>query len=218
MRVGRWSARHPWTAIGLWVLFVVAALALGISGGTKKLANGAVGESERGYTLIDRYQLYGPPTEAVLVRSAGLTDRDPAFAAAVTDLERHLHRIRALSAFETPAVSVDHHAVGLRFAVTGFIDVTQIQAVVHRVAAAHPAVAMGETGDLSLQHDRDRSVNGDFKRAEYLAIPATLLVLLLAFGSLVAALVPVALALSAVAATLGLLGPISAALSPSTTA
>jgi RND superfamily putative drug exporter len=209
MRVGRWSARHPWTAIGLWVLFLVAALALGISGGTKKLANGAVGESERGYTLIDRYQLYGPPTEAVLVRSAGLTDRDPAFAAAVTDLERHLHAIRALSAFETPAVSADHHAVGLRFAVTGFIDVTQIQAVVRRVAAAHAAVAMGETGDLSLHHDRDRSVNADFKRAEYLAIPATLLVLLLAFGSLVAALVPVALALSAVAATLGLLGPIS---------
>jgi RND superfamily putative drug exporter len=209
MRVGRWSARHPWTAIGLWTLFVAASLAAGIAVGTKDLANGAVGESERGYTLIDRHQLYGPPTEAVLVSSSRLITTDPAFKAAVTDLERHLHALRALSRFETPAVSADHHALGLRFAVTGYIDVTQIEAVVHRVAGAHPAVAMGETGDLSLQHDRDRSVNGDFKRAEYLAIPATLIVLLLAFGSLVAALVPVVLALSAVAATLGLLGPIS---------
>src|SRR6266576_3783333 len=41
------------------------------------------------------------------------------------------------------------------------------------------------------------------------SIPVTLLVLLFAFGALTAALVPVVLALSAVAAGLGLLGPLS---------
>src|SRR5205085_2400118 len=49
----------------------------------------------------------------------------------------------------------------------------------------------------------------DLHRAELLAIPVTLLVLLFAFGSLTAAVVPVLLALSAVAAGLGLLGPLS---------
>src|SRR4029453_2232249 len=46
-------------------------------------------------------------------------------------------------------------------------------------------------------------------RAEFLSLPITLVILVIAFGALVAAGVPLLLALTAVAATLGLLGPIS---------
>ena len=49
----------------------------------------------------------------------------------------------------------------------------------------------------------------DLSRAERLSLPVTLLVLLIAFGALVAALVPVLLAATAVIAAFGLLGPIS---------
>src|SRR5205085_4324128 len=61
----------------------------------------------------------------------------------------------------------------------------------------------------SADQARNRSVDHDLHRAELLSIPVTLIVLLFAFGSVVAALVPVMLALSAVAAGLGLLGPLS---------
>ena len=54
-------------------------------------------------------------------------------------------------------------------------------------------------------------MNSDLQRAELLSIPVTLLVLLFAFGAVVAACVPVVLALTAVAATFGLLGPLSQA-------
>ena len=47
-------------------------------------------------------------------------------------------------------------------------------------------------------------MNSDFARAEKLSIPLTLVILVIAFGSIVAALVPLLLALSAVGATLGL--------------
>ena len=47
------------------------------------------------------------------------------------------------------------------------------------------------------------------QRAERLSVPVTLLVLLIAFGALVAAIVPVLLAVTAVIAAFGLLGPIS---------
>src|SRR5262249_40710197 len=70
---------------------------------------------------------------------------------------------------------------------------------------------VGETGDISASDARDRVVNNDLHRAELLSVPVTLLVLLFAFGAVVAALVPVLLALTAVAAAFGLLGPISQA-------
>ena len=70
-------------------------------------------------------------------------------------------------------------------------------------------MSVEETGDISTSVARDRIVDDDLQRVELLAIPVTLLVLLLAFGSLVAALVPVLLGLTAVAAGIGLLGPLS---------
>ena len=62
-RIGRWSARHPWRAIGLWAAFVAACLALGAVSGTKTLSNGAVGESARGYSIMDKQGLWGDAHE-----------------------------------------------------------------------------------------------------------------------------------------------------------
>ena len=64
---------------------------------------------------------------------------------------------------------------------------------------------------LSASVARDDAVNRDLHRAELLSIAVTLLVLLFAFGAVVAALVPVVLALTGVIAAFGLLGPLSQA-------
>jgi RND superfamily putative drug exporter len=58
--IGRWSTRRPWRAIAAWLAFVALAVAAVIATGTKSLANGAVGESARGYALIDAYRRLGP--------------------------------------------------------------------------------------------------------------------------------------------------------------
>src|SRR5207244_3101910 len=79
-------------------------------------------------------------------------------------------------------------------------------------AGAHPGVTIEETGEITASDARDKSVNNDLKRAEILSVPVTLFVLLFAFGAAVAAAVPVLLALTAVAAAFGLLGPISQAI------
>ena len=71
-----------------------------------------------------------------------------------------------------------------------------------RAAAAHPGVG-------AVVADPSGGGGTDLSRAERLSLPVTLLVLLIAFGALVAALVPVLLAATAVIAAFGLLGPIS---------
>src|SRR5206468_6995215 len=84
-----------------------------------------------------------------------------------------------------------------------------LRASVLAAGAAHPQVTVEETGDISASDARDHAVNRDLHRAEMLSIPVTLVVLLFAFGAIVAALVPVVLALTAVLAAFGLLGPAS---------
>lgn len=58
--VGRWSVRHPWRAVGAWLVFVIASVAVGSAVGTKTLSNGAVGESARGDAIIAHERLQPP--------------------------------------------------------------------------------------------------------------------------------------------------------------
>src|SRR3954468_8300130 len=84
--VGRWSMRHPWWAIASWLAFVVAALGAMAATGTESLRNGAVGESGRGYALIDETQSWTPAREYAYVHSESLRVDDPPFRAALADV------------------------------------------------------------------------------------------------------------------------------------
>ena len=47
-RAGRWSARHPWKAIGTWLVFVIAAVMIGGAVGTQTLSDEEYGVGESG--------------------------------------------------------------------------------------------------------------------------------------------------------------------------
>jgi putative drug exporter of the RND superfamily len=78
-------------------------------------------------------------------------------------------------------------------------------AAVARVQAAYPGLTIAEGGGASATAAGDALLEADFHRAEYTAIPITLILLLVVFGALIAAGIPVVLAGSAVAATISLL-------------
>src|SRR3712207_6480642 len=79
-----------------------------------------------------------------------------------------------------------------------------VVAAVDRVAAQNEGVFVGQFGEASSNKALSQSFEDDFKKAETLSIPITLVILVVAFGALVAAGIPLLLGLSAVAATLGL--------------
>ena len=70
----------------------------------------------------------------------------------------------------------------------------------------YPAVKLELTGELPLNFDIRKASADDVRRAETLVIPATLALLLLAFGSLVAAIIPLAIGQVAIATTLAIAG------------
>jgi RND superfamily putative drug exporter len=78
-------------------------------------------------------------------------------------------------------------------------------AAVAKVQAAYPSLLVAEGGSASASAAGNSLLESDFRRAEYTAIPITLILLLIVFGALIAAGIPVVLAGSAVAATISLL-------------
>ena len=106
-------------------------------------------------------------------------------------------------------ISRDRRSALVTFELRGDDDQTQaaIGGVVDGVNAAakrHPGVFVGEFGDASAEAAISDSVDKDFQRAETLSLPLTLLILLFAFGSLIAAGVPLLLGITSVMAALGL--------------
>ena len=82
-------------------------------------------------------------------------------------------------------------------------------AAVDAVAKGHPGFNVEAFGDATSEKGLKTVIAGDLHKAEFISLPVTLAILLLAFGGLLVAGVPVLLALSAVLATIGILGPVS---------
>jgi RND superfamily putative drug exporter len=75
-----------------------------------------------------------------------------------------------------------------------------------QLRARYPAVKIELTGETPLNFDIRKASADDVQRGESLVIPATLVLLLLAFGSLVAALIPLAVGQLAIATTMAIAG------------
>jgi uncharacterized membrane protein YdfJ with MMPL/SSD domain len=221
-RAGRWSATHRKTAIWGWLAFVVVAFAIGGAVGTNILQADqlGVGESGRADQTIEG-AFPRSADELVLVQSDTATATDPSFRAAVADVERRLKQVPYAQDFESPyapgnsgQISADRRSALLRFKIVGDDTETQDRVgpaleAVSAAQAANPGFTIGESGDASVNKQINDSISDDFKRALFTSLPITLVILLIAFGALVAAGVPLLLALTAVMATIGLMGPIS---------
>jgi uncharacterized membrane protein YdfJ with MMPL/SSD domain len=221
-RAGRWSAQHRKQAIIGWIAFVVLATVGGGMIGTTQLkpAEMGNGSSRAADMAVDRAGFRESSGEQVLLQA-----RTPAASAglqhAAAELAARLHGVphveQIVSPFDPGAagqVSKDGRSALLSFEIAGDDDaaskrVDATLAATAAVARAHPDLRVEQIGSASADKAFEQSLGDDFKRAESLSVPLTLAILLLAFGALVAAGLPLLLGLTAVGATLGLLGPIS---------
>jgi len=79
-------------------------------------------------------------------------------------------------------------------------------ALQNQLRGRYPAVKIELTGETPLNFDIRKASAADVRHGESLVIPATLALLLLAFGSVVAALIPLAVGQLAIATTLAIAG------------
>ncbi|SCG62957.1 MMPL family transporter [Micromonospora humi] len=211
VRLARWSAEHPWRAIALWVVFVAVCFVGGNAAGLNEAtdADQAIGEFGRAELIVDGGDFHDPATENVLItaRSGAL---DPAAAKAVAqDAAGRLRQVEGVASVGTPMPSRDGTALLLPITMAGDPEtasdrVQPLRDATAQVQEAHPELRVEQVGGPSIDKALDDTLGKDFKRAELLSLPVTLAILIIAFGALIAAGVPVLLALSSVAAAMGL--------------
>ena len=216
-RAGAWSAAHRKRAIFGWLAFVVIAAVIG-SGmlGTKTANNEGNGQSGRVDTFL-RAHFPQSANETILIQARhGTLAQSPEYRAALHTVTASVARIPHVSGVVAPGVAGQHGSVSrdgrsalvsLQLGNAGNVD--RVLANTAAVARRYPSLRIGEFGDASSAKALSASLGKDFSRAETLSVPITMLILVLAFGSLVAAGVPLLLGLTAVGATLGLIGAVS---------
>jgi uncharacterized membrane protein YdfJ with MMPL/SSD domain len=222
-RAGRWSAQHRKKAVFGWLAFVIAATLIGGNLGTKTIPSdeeGVVGESARSAEIVkDSF----PQTagEQVLIQSKTASPEDPAFRAAVKDVEKGLAAQKDVTNVQSPyakqnlgQISRDGHSVVVNFEIKGDAEkaegkVDPILASTAAAQKAHPELNIEQFGSASTGKAVSQMFEDDLKKAETISLPITLIILLLAFGALVAAGLPLLLGVTAVIATMGITAGIS---------
>ena len=217
-RMGRWSASHWKTATFGWLAFVIVAFGIGGMVGVNTVDPNAPGPGESGRMeeILDA-GFKQPVGESVLIQSRSARVDDPAFEATIEDVAASVSTLDAVQNVQSPLepgnagqISSDGHAALVEFEIRGDADdaVDRIDPVLARVEElqrAHPEFFIGEFGYASGQKAVETAYEDDLSKAGLLSLPITLAILVIAFGALVAAGIPLLLALTAVFATLGLI-------------
>jgi putative drug exporter of the RND superfamily len=214
-RLGRSSARHPFRVMGLWLVAAIAIVALqGSAGGEFDDSERVPGvESQHAAdVLADRFPSQGGiAARIVLHTNAGRLD-DPEHRSTVVQVRDQLaagHDVAGVTdpfAAESAALSPDGH--------TAYVDVvygldkltaTQLDdALAVTEAAGADGVQVDLTGDLAL-------LAQEAPASELIGVGVAVLVLLVAFGSVVAMGLPIATALMGIfvgAASVGVLSAV----------
>jgi len=217
-RAGRWSAAHWKTAALGWIAIAILAVAAGSVVGAKQMKSWAIanGESRRAEQMLASGDFRAPARESVLVQSRDHSFGSAAFTVVVRDVRRALSTQPNVAHLVTPGgntasglVSKDRRSALVQFDVRGDPEdasdrIAPVLSAIDRVQAAHPEFVVAEFGQASADYSLSERFGSDMHRAEYTSVPLTLAILVIAFGSLVAAGLPVLLALSAVLAATGL--------------
>jgi uncharacterized membrane protein YdfJ with MMPL/SSD domain len=225
-RMGRWSASHRKLAIFGWLAFVLSAIVIGTAVGQKTIddQNSNVGQAHRADQILKQagFTTSGPLTEFVVIQNQRLTIRDPAFEAvvrgvvsAVSPHQAQLHNLSSpLERANRDQVTHDGHTAVVEWDMNGTLNsaenrIDPFTNAVASVARANPGFYVGEAGAVSSDKALNKMFNKQLGQAGTRSVPLTLLILVLVFGSLLAAFVPLMLALQSVIATIGLVAIVS---------
>jgi RND superfamily putative drug exporter len=211
-RAGRWSAAH-WKSAALgWIAIAALTALVGGAVGAKQMKPWAIsnGESRTAERMLDEASFRIPATESVLIQSSWATADTQAFSSAVANVVQTLSAQPQVEDVVSPIehpnaglISADRHSVLVQFHVRGKAadakdEIAPVLRAIDEVQAGNPSLVIQEFGEASANHEVDRRFERDMGRAELTSFPLTVAILVVAFGALVAAGLPVLLAVSAV--------------------
>ena len=207
---GRFVYRRRWPVLLLSVLLLLASGFIASQGG--KLESGGfieTAESGRASRLIEKeLPIVGGSTFTLIFSSDTLSANDPAFRAAVeaalVPLRTDPRRDSIITPYDTSVldpsrqISKDGHAIAVDVAVKDTIDVARDYYPELRAKVTSDKLRVQATGVLAINNGFNAVLFADLQRAEVVALPLALILLLVVFGAVVAALIPLGTGLLAV--------------------
>ena len=222
--IARASSRRPWITVGIWVVVFILAVFLRASLFedviTTEFAMTNDPESAVGKDLIEE-KLTGPKgtNELVLVQSQELTVDDPEFQQIVNAIHADVAALgpeiirqeTLLNYFQTPAeflVSQDRHTMIMPFTMAGDIDdaADHIEGVADLVDGykGNPNFKVLMVGQATVGLDFQEVAQEGLLKGEVFGAPIALVILILVPGALVAAVIPLIMAVVAIVLAMGL--------------
>jgi RND superfamily putative drug exporter len=217
-RAGRWSAAHWKTATLLWLLVVIGATVAGNLAGTVSLTNSEQGNGQSALAgkMLNNHGFPDHAGETVLVQNNALKASGSRFRNEIRTVVARLSTLPQVDSLKSPLaagnagqIAKNGHAAVVTFNMAGDPDTAQnrVQPVLNTVASLQRTsggFTVAEFGDASGNRAEQSSINGGVAKAEELSLPITFLILLIGFGAVVAAGIPVLLGFSAVLGAGGL--------------
>ena len=200
----------------MWVVFVVAAVGVStvvpMQGTTD--SDHRTGESGTAAEIIEEAGLEEPPSESIIITSDAKQLDKAAAQSAASDLREEVAQVDGVESVGKAIPSQDGTAALVPVTMTGDAEdasenVADVLDATNEVAAAHADLEIGQAGDASVDEAINERVGEDLASAEMISLPITFAIMLVAFGALIAAGIPVLLAITSVFATLGLYAPLS---------
>ncbi|MET8625494.1 MMPL family transporter [Kitasatospora sp. NPDC004669] len=212
--IGRFCFRHRRWVLGFWAVVLVVGVLIGgrVFEGSVAGASSATAEADRGGAVVAAAD---PAKGAVTAVVDGRPVDDPAVRAAVEKATAEIAALPGVSSAQdaygsgpAPAPAALRAADGTASLVTVRMADTstsaQTDAVTHRLAALNGAGGAHVTvgGDLVLQQEVKKQTEKDTRFGEMVTLPLTLIVMVLVFGGLAAASLPVIGAIASIGGAL----------------
>ena len=221
-RLARVSARKPLVTIGLWVLLAVVSCGINVNllptaltTELRFISTLTEVESRTAKDLLEEAKLAPPLSEAVIVQSETLTVDDPAFRSKVEQLTAELIGLGpevvadGLNYYlinDERLVSADRKTTIISLQLKGPIaEATEnAEEIIHIVDEAdhQDGFRVLVAGDATIAFENSELSESDLVQGERIGIPMALLILLVLFGAVVAALIPIGLAAISITVTL----------------
>ena len=216
-KLARVAAMHPWRVVAAWGLILVASvLAIGILFGSAFTSDATLTTSpdstKAAQMLEENFSRGDRIDEAVIIHSGQHEARSPQFKAFVADVRSGIQRTGAAQTVRDPyaadqmALSEDGHAAVVTL-VLGHDAESGITKVLDKVSSADAAAGFDVTitGGNTLDHDFNELSASDLTNGELkFGLPAAMLVLILVFGAMVAAFIPMAVAIGSIIVTVAI--------------
>ena len=211
-RIATWSARHRWWVVAASIATVALAVLVLNSVETKRYdGDGGAGDSAIASDLLDeRFESKSGPGEQLVFHSPALVASSPEYRQTVEALIGQLRALPEVESAESyydtddpSMVSGDGHAVQGRVV----IDTSEgkasskVHAIVEAVKAADENAEdfdIGMAGNTSITEEIEGIVEADFQKIMLITLVLGLGILLIVFRAVVAAVVPLILAIAAI--------------------